>query len=82
MWNHKESIKLSLTKEEVKGLKVQFSVYDYDFNANDFLGKVELDAEAALNQPGKVIAGTHVISDKAGKATKASLTVEYVFRSA
>ena len=81
MWNHKESIKLSLTNEEVKGLKIQFSVYNYDFTTNDFLGKVELDAEAAFNQPGKVIAGTHVTSDKIGKATNVSLTVEYVFRS-
>ena len=80
-WNHKESIKVSLKKEEIKGIKVLFSVYDYDFNANDFLGKVELDAELAFNQPGKVISGTHVINDKSGKPTKASLTVEYVFRS-
>jgi Ca2+-dependent lipid-binding protein len=50
IWNFQGDFKLAL--QQYKDMKVMLTVYDYDVDANDFLGFVEVDIDSLFKNPG------------------------------
>ncbi len=40
---------LNITKEDVAIMKMFISVFDYDYNSNDLIGKVEINLAEVMN---------------------------------
>ncbi|EGR27332.1 hypothetical protein IMG5_197670 [Ichthyophthirius multifiliis] len=72
-WNFTYKQLIEIRQSEMQKTTILFNIYDYDYNANDLLGYVEIEADNLFKNPGTWSNEIHQVSDAKGTRGKNGL---------
>ena len=79
-WEHHDSFNLNLPLKELHDINMLFKVYDYDYNSNDLLGKLVLELDELLRNPGGWINQLFTLWNDAGEALDSEIYIQVQWR--
>ena len=79
-WEHSDSFNLNLPQKELHDINLLFKIYDYDYNSNDLLGKLVLELDELLRNPGGWINQLFTLWNDAGEALDSDIYLQVQWR--